>query len=160
GAPAVDNYGGYLGDAQLRWLEADLAAAAAAGKTIVLFGHHDPRGNLDQPAEARYTANLPFPTDPLSLGGFKEWNYDSGWGDRAGRESAPDTSATRLLRLVARYASAYLSAHVHKDGQRAYEPGEELAPGVRAERRIEFVRVTAAAGAPSDGKAYWGYRLF
>jgi len=160
GAPAVDNYGGYLGDAQLRWLEADLAAAAAAGKTIVLFGHHDPRGNLDQPAEARYTANLPFPTDPLSLGGFKEWNYDSDWGERAGRESARDNSATRLLRLVARYASAYLSAHVHKDGQRAYEPGEELAPGVRAERRIEFVRVTAAAGAPSDGKAYWGYRLF
>ena len=156
GAPAVDNYGGYLSDEQLAWLEQDLARAAAAGQTIVVFGHHDPRGNLANPLEERYAANLPFPTDPLSLGGFKEWQFDGDWGTR--KETAAQHSGIRLCGLLAKYASAYLSGHVHRDEQRSYEAGEEIVPGVRAEHHIDFVRVTAAAGAPHDEKAYWGYR--
>src|SRR5262249_11186584 len=103
-------------------------------------------------------ANLPCPTDPLSLNGFKEWQFDSDWGERAGRENAKQHSGTRLCALLAKYASAYLSGHVHRDEQRAYEAGEEIMPGIRAEHHIDFVRVTAAAGAPHDEKAYWGYR--
>src|SRR5262249_60410056 len=76
GAPAVDNYGGYLGDEQLGWLEADLAAAAAAGKTIVGFGHHDPRGDGEAGQSARYAANLPFPSHPLSMGSVQEGRAD------------------------------------------------------------------------------------
>jgi 3',5'-cyclic AMP phosphodiesterase CpdA len=156
GAPAVDNYGGYLSDEQLSWLEQDLARAQAAGQTIVVFGHHDPRGNLANRAEERYAANLPFPTDPLSLNGFKEWQFDGDWGTR--KETAAQHSGTRLCALLAKYATAYLSGHVHRDEQRSYEPGAEIIPGVRAEHHIDFVRVTAAAGAPHDEKAYWGYR--
>ena len=156
GAPAVDNYGGYLSDEQLSWLEQDLSRAQAAGQTIVVFGHHDPRGNLANPPEDRYAANLPFPTDPLSLNGFKEWQFDGDWGTR--KETSAQHSGTRLCALLAKYASAYLSGHVHRDEQRSYEAGEEIVPGVRAERHIDFVRVTAAAGAPHDEKAYWGYR--
>jgi MYXO-CTERM domain-containing protein len=159
GAPAVDNYGGYLGDEQLDWLEHDLAQAQSRGKTIVVVGHHDPRGNLANAPDHRYDPNLPFPTDPLSLGGFKEWQYDGDWGERHGRESAREHSGTRLLRLIARYASAYLSGHCHRDEQRTVAVGEELAPGIRAERTIELIRVTTAAGAPGTAQAYWGYRI-
>src|SRR5262249_42110439 len=125
-----------------------------------VVGHHDPRGNLEAPPADRYARNLPFPTDPLSLGAFKEWQWDHDWGDRAGKESAAEHSGTRLCRLLARYAAAYLFGHAHRDEQRHYQAGDEIIPGVRAEHAIDFVRVTAAAGAPVGPASYWGYRLF
>src|SRR5579859_6943046 len=77
GAPAVDNYGGYLTDGELDWLEKDARAAFEAGKTVLVFGHHDPRGNREAGANRRFHHDNPFPTDPISLEGFQEWNYDS-----------------------------------------------------------------------------------
>ena len=162
GAPAVDNYGGELSDEQLKWLEQDLQRAARAGRTVVVFGHQDPRGTLDVPAEARYQPNLPFPTSPLGLGPFQEWNYESaGWSSDGSRreERAHEHSGTRLLRLLARYASYYIDGHAHLDSHRVYAPGEELAPGVRARRSIDFLRVTTASSTPRRGNDFWGYRL-
>jgi hypothetical protein len=164
GAPAVDNYGGWLTDETLAWLEADLQRAQQAGRTIVVFGHHDPRGNREQTPDRRYHHDNPFPTDPISLEGFQEWNYDSdGWDsnplDARGVEQPDNHSGTRLLRLLARYADYVLLGHRHADEHSVYQPGQELAPGVAAERRMEWIRVTSAAGAPHAG-AYWGYRVF
>ncbi|MBI5479622.1 MAG: metallophosphoesterase [Deltaproteobacteria bacterium] len=162
GAPAVDNYGGQLGDEQLRWLEADLKRASQAGKTIVVFGHQDPRGNLAEPAETRYLPNQPFPTSPLGLGPFQEWHYEgAGWSsDGTGRVERLDShSGTRLLRLLAAHASYYIDGHAHHDSHRVYAAGEEVAPGVRARRPIEFLRVTSAASVPLGPDDYWGYRV-
>lgn len=161
GAPAVDNYGGTMSDEQLRWLEEDLKRAAAAGKTVVVFGHNDPRGNLTEPAESRFMANQPFPTSPLGLGPFQEWNYDAGWSSDGSRrvERPAEHSGTRLLRLLARYASYYIDGHAHHDEHRVYAPGEELAPGVRTRRSLDFLRVTTASSVPLGASDYWGYRL-
>jgi len=160
GAPAVDNYGGYLSLRQFAWLKKDLARAAAGHQTIVFIGHQDPRGNR---TGRRYDVNNPFPTDPISAGHFEEWNYDSKrWdsnpNDARGVEAPRHNSATELLRLVARYGSYYFSGHIHKDDVQLFRPGDDIADGIKARHQIVFVRTTtAAAGVRDDG--YWGYRL-
>jgi len=159
GAPMVDNYGGYLSVAQLRWLERELQGAARAGQTPVVVGHHDPRGN---PTGAPYHANQPFPTDPVGPDHFEAWNFDDKWdsnpADQRGRESATSHSGHQLLRLLARYGGYYLSGHVHRDAHRSYKAGELLAPGIPARKPVTFVKVTTASAAPKPG-GYWGYRL-
>ncbi len=159
GAPATDNYGGYLSVPQLEWLERDLERAAARGQTLVVFGHHDPRGNL---RGRRYHANEPFPTHPIGPNHFEEWNYDGAWdsnpNDSRGRETPRENSGTRLLALLARYGGYYISGHVHVDGQRTYRPGESILPNIIARRPLTFVRVTTAAAGVRD-HGYWGYRV-
>jgi 3',5'-cyclic AMP phosphodiesterase CpdA len=164
GAPAVDNFGGELGEEQLRWLADDLARARRMGKTVVVIGHHDPRGNLTVPEADRYQANRPFPTSPLGLGPFQEWNYEgpawsSAGNDRPGSESPTRHSGTRLLELLVEHAAYYVDGHAHRDEHRRYAAGEEVAPGIRARHPIEFLRVTTASSAPASPTAYWGYRL-
>jgi hypothetical protein len=162
GAPAVDNFGGFMSDEQLDWLATDLRGARSAGKTVVVIGHHDPRGNLTQPPEQRYQADLPFPTSPLGLGPFQEWNYDSEvWSsDGRGRVEKPDEhSGTKLLRLLAGYADYYIDGHAHHDEHRIYQPGEVVASGVVTRRPVDFLRVTTGASSPSEGDDYWGYRV-
>ncbi len=161
GAPAVDNYGGYISEEQLRWLEADLKKAHEGGKTVIFFGHHDPRGN---PKGERYHKNKPFPTSPVGLDRFEEWNYDSEeWDsdpdDSRGPESALKNSGTRLLAQIARYGSLYISGHVHEDRQNTYKKGETILGPIRAEKDLTFVRVTSAASSVKE-EGYWGYRLF
>ncbi len=159
GAPAVDNYGGYLSERQLAWLERDMAQASARGQTIAVMGHQDPRGNEQG---ERYQKNEPFPTHPLGLGDFDEWDYDGAWDsnphDNRGKEHPWDHSGVRLLRLLLRYASYYISGHVHEDETRTYHPGQVVVPGMVTKREISFIRVTtASAGVRHQG--YWGYRL-
>ncbi len=160
GAPMVDNYGGTLSEADLAFVEAELRAAAAAGRTPVVFGHHDPRGNMHQ---TPYHRNEPFPTDPVGINHFEEWNYDDDWdsdpSDARGRETAFENSGVRLLRLLARTGGYYISGHLHKDGQWTYAPGERIGRDVVAEKKLTFIKVTTAAASTKDGSR-WGYRLF
>jgi hypothetical protein len=159
GAPAVDNYGGYLTDEQLAFVEEQAALAERRDQTLVVFGHHDPRGNR---SGRRYHENEPFPTDPVSLGGFEEWNFDSkSWDsdpkDRRGAETEAHHSGHALLAILARHGGYYLSGHVHHDERRVYEPGSDVL-GIRVRKRLEFIRTTTgSAGVKDDG--YWGYRL-
>ena len=159
GVPAVDNYGGYLTDKQLAFIRAEAAGADRRGETLVLFGHHDPRGN----AQGRpYHPNEAFPTDPLSMGGFEEWNYDSAkWDSDPGDGRAVETpmrhSGMELLKILARHGGYYLCGHVHRDQRTIYKKGDRLR-GITVRKRLEFIRTTtAAAGATGDG--YWGYRI-
>jgi hypothetical protein len=160
GAPAVDNYGGYLTEEQLRFIEAQAKLAKERGQTLVVFGHHDPRGSS---SGKRYHPNEPFPTDPISMAGFEQWNFDSKeWDsdpeDRRSAETEHKNSAHALLRILAEHGGYYLSGHVHHDGRRVYEPGAEIVKGITAKRRLEFIATTtASAGVREDG--YWGYRL-
>ena len=159
GAPAVDNYGGYLSEAQLRFVREQAEQAEREGRRLVVFGHHDPRGNAEGTA---YHANLPFPTDPLSLEGFDEWNYDAeSWNSdpRAAprKESAEQNSGVALLGILARYGGYYLSGHVHRDSRRSYPAGSRLGPHAVA-RPVEFIRTTTAASSVQPG-GYWGYRV-
>jgi hypothetical protein len=160
GAPAVDNYGGYISVEQLRWLERDVKEAASRGKTIVFFSHNDPRGNLKG---ERYHVNEPFPTDPVGLDHFEEWNFDARrWDsnprDTRGPESRNRNNGHALLRLVARYGSYYFSGHVHEDAQTVYRPGQRIVGKIKARKKLEFIRVTTAASGVRPG-GYWGYRF-
>jgi len=166
GAATVDNYGGQLDDGQLAWLRRDLERASKAGKTIVLFLHHDARGARGESWGRGYHANLPFPTEPLGLRKFQEWNYDSDeWDsnpkDKRKGETQTDNSAVRLLRLIARYADYVFTGHIHDDETTVIEPGREIVPGsgIRASKRIHYVRVTTGSATPDDSDGYWGYRL-
>jgi 3',5'-cyclic AMP phosphodiesterase CpdA len=165
GASPVDNYGGTLTDGQLNWLKRDLEKAGARGRTVVLFLHHDPRGNLDLPWGRRYHENQPFPTEPLGLRKFQEWNYEGEWDsdpkDRRGTETQTENSAVKLLRLIARHASYVFTGHIHDDRDVVVEPGGELTAGsgIRVKRRLYQMRVTAASSTPERDDGYWGYRL-
>ncbi|MBU1241886.1 metallophosphoesterase [Myxococcota bacterium] len=160
GAPMVDNYGGSLGEAELSFVRDQLAQATAAGRTPVVFGHHDPRGNTD---ETPYHQNEPFPTDPVGIKHFEEWNYDGAWDsdpdDKRGRETAQDNSGVELVKLLAASGGYYISGHLHKDGQWSYAAGEAVTRSIRAQKPLTFVKVTTAAGSTKDGSR-WGYRMF
>jgi hypothetical protein len=160
GVPAVDNYGGYLTSGQLAFVRRQAQLASKRGQTLVVLGHHDPRGNE---RGRRYHENEPFPTDPVSMGGFEEWNYDSTrWdsdpGDQREAETPGRNSGRQLLEILARYGGYYLSGHIHKDAREVYEPGSKLPGAVPVRRRLEFIRTTTASSSAKPG-AYWGYRL-
>ncbi len=160
GAPMVDNYGGTLSEADLAFVRGQLEEAAAAGRTPVVFGHHDPRGNADQ---TPYHRNEPFPTDPVGISHFEEWNYDDDWdsdpSDARGKETAFDNSGVKLVAMLAKSGGYYISGHLHKDGQWSYAAGENVTRSVRAEKPLTFIKVTTAAGSTKDGSR-WGYRVF
>jgi 3',5'-cyclic AMP phosphodiesterase CpdA len=159
GAPAVDNYGGYLSAAQLGFLEGHARQAEAAGRTLVVFGHHDPRGTGGR---FHYEANDPFPTSPLGSGPFEEWNYDGVWdsdpGDKRPKETKRNNSAMGLMKLLAHYGGYYLCGHAHLDSRKVYPAGSKLGP-FKVRRRLEFVRTTSASSSIQAPNSYWGYRL-
>ncbi|MBU1238083.1 metallophosphoesterase, partial [Myxococcota bacterium] len=158
GAPGVDNYGGYLSDQELAWAAGELEFARKKGLTPVVLGHHDPRGNMDQ---TPFHENEPFPTSPIGIGHFEEWNYDGSWdsdpSDTRKKESATDNSGVRLLTTLAKYGGYYFSGHIHKDGQWHYPKGAPIAHGIKAAHDLTFVKVTTAASSRKDN-GYWGYR--
>ncbi len=149
GVPMVDNYGGQLTPDQLRWTEEVMSRCARRGKTILVFGHQDPRGNM---TGRRYTPDDPFPTDPISLDHFEEWNFDPR------TETGKYNSGTRLTALLARYGGWYFSAHVHHSAVFRYEPGQEIVPGVTARKTVTFIKVTTGASMTRKG-AWWGYAV-
>jgi hypothetical protein len=159
GAPLVDNYGGYLSVAQLRWLQRQARAAAARGQRLVVLGHHDPRGN---PTGAAYHPNQAFPTDPVGPDHFEAWNYDGAWdsnpADSRARETAVRHSGHALLRVLARHGGVYLTGHVHRDRRHRYPADTPIRDGIVAHRPVTFLKVTTASAAPKRG-GYWGYRL-
>jgi 3',5'-cyclic AMP phosphodiesterase CpdA len=164
GAATVDNYGGTLTSEQLAWLENDLTQARMRKKTNILFIHHDPRGNRDQGWTRRYHANLPFPTEPLGLRKFQEWNFDSEkWSSDPKKplvETQVKNSATALLRLIAKYVPYVFTGHLHADSDEVIDPGQELVPGlgIRVSQKTHFARVTTASSTPENSDEYWGYR--
>jgi 3',5'-cyclic AMP phosphodiesterase CpdA len=153
-AATVDNYGGTLTLEQLAWLEQDLAAATRKQQTIVLFLHHDPRGNAEQAWGRRYHENQPFPTEPLGLRKFQEWNLEGEWDsdpkDRRKTESQTENSAVALLRLIAKHAHYVLNGHLHEDRDELIKAGSEIVngSGIRTSHDIQFVRVTTASSTP------------
>jgi Calcineurin-like phosphoesterase len=159
GAPGVDNYGGYLSVDDLTWIKKELDYAKNINLTTVVLGHHDPRGNLKK---IPYHENESFPTSPLGLGHFEEWNFDNTWdsnpADSRQKETIKDNSAVTLLKLLAKNGGYYISGHVHKDGQWQYKKGNEIVHGIKAEKDITFIKVTTAASSRKDD-GYWGYRM-
>ncbi|MCB9556758.1 MAG: metallophosphoesterase [Deltaproteobacteria bacterium] len=161
GAPAVDNYGGYLSAKQLAFVAAEAERARKNKETLLVLAHHDPRG-WNESGKYRYHPNESFPTDPFSGGGFEQWNYDSKqWDsdqqDKRSAETPSENSGVALLRILARYGGYYLSGHKHSDQRTVYPPGSKLG-AVTVSRRLEFIRTTTAASSV-DGAAYWGYRV-
>jgi Calcineurin-like phosphoesterase len=158
GAPAVDNYGGYLSVEELKWIKKEIKHAKNKGLTPIYLAHHDPRGNMKETA---FHENESFPTSPIGLGHFEEWNFDEKWdsnpNDTRGKETTKDNSAVTLLKMVADSGGYYISGHVHKDGQWVYKKGELIAHGVKAKNSVTFIKITTAASSRKDD-GYWGYR--
>ncbi|MBN2725544.1 MAG: metallophosphoesterase [Deltaproteobacteria bacterium] len=159
GAPAVDNYGGYLSDADLKWVKTQLTNALENKLTPVIFAHHDPRGNL---SGDRYHHNEPFPTSPIGADHFEEWNFDgkewdSDTTDKRVNESITENNAVKLLKLVAASGGFYISGHIHKDGQWVYPKGKLIDGKIRALKDITFIKVTTGASSKKDD-GYWGIR--
>ncbi len=164
---AVDNYGGFLTPPVLEWLASEIEKARRKDQRVVLFLHHDPRGNEQSPWASAYHPNLPFPTEPLGLRKFQEWNiesnpqWDSDPDDGVEGETQTDNSAVRLLKLIAEGVDLVLMGHAHVDRDKVFEPGQEMVKGsgIRAARTIRFTKVTTASAHPGDPDGYWGYRL-
>ncbi|MDA3864913.1 MAG: metallophosphoesterase [Deltaproteobacteria bacterium] len=158
GAPAVDNYGGYLSEKSLKWIENELKFASNNKLTPLIFSHHDPRGNLDK---TPYHKNEPFPTSPIGIGHFEEWNFDDDWDsnpkDNRKIETTTDNSAIKLLKLLAEYGGYFFSGHIHKDHQNIYKQGDKIRD-IKLEKDLSFVKITTAASSRKDN-GYWGYRL-
>jgi len=166
GAATVDNYGGSLTTAQLAWLDKDLKAARARKLKIIMFIHHDPRGTRGEAWGRGYHANLPFPTEPLGLRKFQEWNYDSSeWDsdpqDERQAETQQNNTAVELLKLIAGYVDYVFTGHIHDDEDTIIEAGQEIVVGsnIRAKNKLYIVRVTTASATPETSDGYWGYRL-
>ncbi len=157
GAPLVDNYGGFLEPDVQAWLQAQSAAARAAERGLVVFGHHDPTGLYL--GERGVVPNEPFGQDPVGLGSFEVWNYDQPWdsqpGDGIEIESAVGHSGVGLLRGLGSGPVTLVVGHAHYDSDRALP-----LPGAPADRpELEIVQATSGgAGLAHDG-AYHGYRL-
>ncbi|MGM0596740.1 MAG: metallophosphoesterase family protein [Myxococcota bacterium] len=158
GAPAVDNYGGYLSEESLKWIQKELDFAQKNKLTPLVFSHHDPRGNLDKNP---YNKNEPFPTSPIGIGHFEEWNYDDDWDsnpeDNRKKETATNNSGIKLLKLLAQYGGYFFSGHIHKDHQNKYKQGDKIR-GIKLEKDLSFVKITTAASSRKD-EGYWGYRI-
>lgn len=163
----ADNKGGFVGETQLAWLEADLADAEAAGKTIVMFAHHDPRGP--------YAPNQPFGTDPWNTYEDEAWNFESAaWdanpNDGIQAESRRHNTGVRLLRLALDHGASHLFiANTHNDGLWSFDAGDAitdrddaLVGDLVASAPFTIVQTTAAAAGVSETtgqRQYNGYRL-
>ena len=120
-------------------------------------------GAWGNPRGRRYHANEAFPTDPISMGGFEEWNYDSTvWDSNPTDQRKGETdrahSGWELLRILARHGGYYLCGHVHHDERSVYQAGSKLL-GIPVQKKLEFIRTTTAA-ASVTARGYWGYRMF
>ncbi|MEZ0228152.1 MAG: metallophosphoesterase [Planctomycetota bacterium] len=105
----VTNYGGFVDQDHLDWIERDVAAATARGKKTVLFMHHNPAS----PAQGDQVA-YPFPIPTFS---GQDWN------------DAP--SKTRLEDIIARYdVSHVLYGHIHHDHYDDVTIGNKVIPHV------------------------------
>jgi len=162
-ASPVDNWGGFLSDRQLFWLEADLSAAAEDGKTSFVFAHHDPRGP--------FTPNEPFPTSPFGLDGHEEWNIDSAEWDSDPTDSISDETPSQntgihTMELFNDYlVAAVFMGHVHWDHLEQFNGGEQILnydgepTGIIADHAMQFVHTTTAGSSTHTDNDYWGYRL-
>jgi len=165
GAPLVDNYGGFLDTPVIDWVRGQLEAARAAGELPVLFGHHDPRGNLRTGAD-QYEANQLFPTNPFGLGDFEVWNFDDGnWesdpADRVGVETEQDNSGTRLLAALAAGPAHIFFGHAHHDLHHFVRAGGRIpgTAGLVAEGDLHLVQTTTGGASVYGDDAYRGYRI-
>jgi hypothetical protein len=159
----AENYGGQLGQAQLRWLDADARAATLAGKYIWVFVHHDPRGPYSENRPLSRTGYRPFRKDV--------WNFDGdGWDsdptDDLFNETEANNTGTEALRIFAdNNVVAVFLGHAREDRRDVFDDGDEIRDakggktGVFAKRPLMFVSTTPVAAKPAEKSGYWGYRV-
>lgn len=105
----VTNYGGFVDQEHLDWIERDVADATARGKKTVLFMHHNP----SSPPQGDHVA-YPFPIPTFS---GQDWNDAN--------------SKTRLDDIIARYdVSHVLYGHIHNDKYDDVTVGNKVIPHV------------------------------
>ncbi|MGE4232817.1 MAG: metallophosphoesterase [Bacteriovoracia bacterium] len=185
-SPLIPNHGGYISKSQMAWLEADLQAATSAGKTIFLFGHHDPRAGTKglllgkrkalqrgvKPLDIEIRINLEnYLSDPLFT--FQEWvSNETDVPDAKFPDGTYDPAA-ELLRLIETYnVTHYFLGHVHADYTDTIDFGSKKvlfihttslsayahqARNVKTEGNLpQFDRGTLGPGLAPQ----WGYRLY
>ncbi len=154
GAPLVDNFGGFMAPAELGWLGDQASHARAAGRGLVVFGHHDPSGVYL--GELAVRANDPFGRDPVAMGGFEVWNYDQPWDsdpdDGIEIDSPAAHTGAQLLRGLLGGPVTVVVGHAHYDSDRSLAAGVE--PGL-----VRVLQTTTGGAGLAHDQAYRGYRL-
>ncbi len=166
GSPA-NNSGGFFSQEQYIWLQSDLAAAVKAGRSSLLFMHHDPRGP--------YFADVPPPPKIVLNGPEQLWNFDSSaWdsnpNDNIANETAQNNTGVKLLETALLYdVSHVFIGHSHWDNVWQFKAGDKLLDRDDAQvgsltvtRPFAVVQTTTASAgvqAKTGKTEYNGYRL-
>ena len=156
-AVPVSNWGGFLTDRSLNWVEAMMKDHDVFG----LFSHMMPLG---QNATGLYHPMRKFPKDSIKYKEDQEWNietseWDSDPMDLIFNETQKKNTGLTLASIMTTQSPPpiYFSGHTHKDRLYLFDKGDELVPesGVYANDDMEFVMTTTAA---TSGQLYWGFR--
>ncbi|HPV20310.1 MAG TPA: metallophosphoesterase [bacterium] len=157
-AVPVSNWGGFLTDRSLAWIEIMMDDYDVFG----LFSHMTPLG---QNATGKYHKMKKFPKDSvIGVTDSQEWNietseYDSDPTDLIFNETEKINTGIKLAELITRQfpPPIYFSGHTHKDRLYLFEKDSELVDGsgVYAKDDMEFIMTTTAA---TSGQLYWGFR--
>jgi hypothetical protein len=157
-AVPVSNWGGFLTDRSLSWIEIMMDDYDVFG----LFSHMTPLG---QNATGKYHKMKKFPKDSvIGVTDSQEWNietseYDSDPMDLIFNETQKKNTGLTLASIMTTQSPPpiYFSGHTHKDRLYLFDKGAELVPesGVYANDDMEFIMTTTAA---TSGQLYWGFR--
>jgi len=130
----VANWGGWVRDEQLGWLEGELAAASADGLHKVVLVHHDPRGgcrgrDLGWYSEVRrYTVNQAVDVVGAYLrylaGHARTWQQE--WMARPGQPIAEHPVRRLLSALLEHRVWAVLMGHDNENWVETYVEGDTL----------------------------------
>lgn len=157
-AVPVSNWGGFLTERSLSWIETMMDDYDVFG----LFSHMTPLG---QNATGKYHKMKKFPKDSvIGVSDSQEWNietseWDSDPTDLIFNETQKINTGLKVTEYITRQSPPpiYFSGHTHKDRLYLFEKGDELVPesGVFANDDMEFIMTTTAA---TSGQLYWGFR--
>ncbi len=156
-AVPVSNWGGFLTDRSLSWIEIMMDDYDVFG----LFSHMLPLG---QNATGLYHPMRKFPKDSIKYKENQEWNietseWDSDLTDLIFNETDKINTGVKTAEYMTKQSPSpiYFSGHTHQDRIYLFEKGEELVPesGVFAADDMEFIMTTTAA---TSGQLYWGFR--
>jgi hypothetical protein len=140
-------WGGTLGDDQREWLEDDLAAASQEGRTSIMCGHHDPRGDVhrlggnnncaDEDNDG-YAEATEFP-DALC---YQEWN------DRESGEALMQMIRENNTSSQGGQITHFLLGHIHSDFI-DWDEGSDT----------WWVHTNSAGSSASSRDDFFGYRI-
>lgn len=130
----VANWGGWMRDEQMRWVEQELAGATEAGMHKVMLVHHDPRGGSKKRAHGYYSAMRRYGFDDVRnvvaeyarylVGNALTWQQE--WMARPGEPLSEHPVKRLLAALIQHRVWAVFMGHDNENWIESYLEGETL----------------------------------